>query len=90
VQRSPQRSGGSTLQQRHQSNEEDPMQLLYKTILCPFCGHPTHIALDISGDDQDDIEDCSNCCSPIHIVMHKDESRHSVQVFVDAEDEQFY
>ncbi len=66
------------------------MQLLYKTIICPFCGHPTHITLDVSGDDQDDVEDCSNCCNPIHIVMHKDEANRTVQVFVDADNEQYY
>jgi hypothetical protein len=33
------------------------MDLIHKTILCPFCGHPTHITLDVSGDDQDDFDD---------------------------------
>ena len=47
-------------------------------------------ALIVIGDDQDDIEDCSNCCNPIHIVTHKDDLHKSVQVFVDAEDEQIY
>lgn len=66
------------------------MDLLHKTIACPFCGHPTHVTLDLSGDDQDYIEDCSNCCNPIHIQTHKDELRHKVQLFIDADDEQYY
>jgi hypothetical protein len=69
---------------------EDRMDLIHKTIICPFCGHPTHITLDVSGEDQDDFEDCSNCCNPIHIKTHKDEAHHSVQVFIDADDEQIY
>lgn len=66
------------------------MDLIHKTILCPFCGHPTHITVDVSGDDQDDIEDCSNCCNPIHITSRKDDLHRTVQVTVDAEDEQYY
>lgn len=66
------------------------MDLIHKTIRCPFCGHPTHITVDVSGDDQDDVEDCSNCCNPIHITTHKDDLHRTVQVTVDADDEQYY
>lgn len=66
------------------------MQLLYKTITCPFCGHPTDIAVDTSGDDQDYIEDCSNCCNPMHIRVYTDDLHRSVKIFVDSDDEQFY
>ncbi|WP_337841946.1 CPXCG motif-containing cysteine-rich protein [Rheinheimera sp.] len=66
------------------------MHLINKTILCPFCGQPTSVTIDASGGDQDDVEDCSNCCNPIHVQTHIDELRHKVQVFVDADDEQYY
>jgi hypothetical protein len=35
---------------------------------CPHCGERIGIALDLSGDDQDGIQDCEVCCSPIHIT----------------------
>jgi hypothetical protein len=37
-------------------------------IACPHCGEPIGIAIDLSGDDQDDIQDCEVCCSPIRIT----------------------
>ncbi|WP_333609121.1 CPXCG motif-containing cysteine-rich protein [Arsukibacterium sp.] len=66
------------------------MDLLNKTIDCPFCGHPCHVQIEVTEEDQDYIEDCSNCCNPIHLVVHKDIQHHKVQIFVDAEDEQYY
>lgn len=66
------------------------MNLIHRTIECPFCGHHVPIRIEITDEDQDYIEDCSNCCNPIHLRIHKDELHHSVQVFVDADDEQYY
>ncbi|MBV2127550.1 MULTISPECIES: CPXCG motif-containing cysteine-rich protein [Arsukibacterium] len=66
------------------------MSILTKTISCPFCGHPVHVDVEVTDDDQDYIEDCSNCCNPIHLKVHKDIQHHSVQIFVDADDEQYY
>lgn len=37
-------------------------------ITCPHCGETIEIILDLSGDDQDGIQDCSVCCSPIHVT----------------------
>lgn len=37
-------------------------------IPCPHCGETIDIALDLSGGDQDDVQDCSVCCSPIHVT----------------------
>lgn len=37
-------------------------------ITCPHCGETIDIAVDLSGADQDDVQDCSVCCSPIHVT----------------------
>ncbi|MBA2479589.1 MAG: CPXCG motif-containing cysteine-rich protein [Planctomycetes bacterium] len=39
-----------------------------RTIACPHCGERIAIAIDLSGEDQDDIQDCEVCCSPIRIT----------------------
>ncbi len=66
------------------------MQPIFHSIQCPFCGHPTDICVEATNEDQDYTEDCSNCCNPMHIRVHIDELRHRVQIFVDADDEQYY
>lgn len=60
------------------------------TIQCPYCGHPMHLQLDYSNGDQDYIEDCSNCCNPIHLNLHIDDVAKKLDVKVSADDEQFY
>lgn len=40
----------------------------YHPITCPYCGETIDIALDLSGGDQDDVQDCTVCCSPIHVT----------------------
>lgn len=37
-------------------------------IACPHCGETIDIHIDLSGPDQDDVQDCSVCCSPIHVT----------------------
>ena len=37
-------------------------------IPCPHCGETIDIAIDLSGGDQDDVQDCTVCCSPIHVT----------------------
>lgn len=32
---------------------------------CPYCGEPAEAVLDLSGGDQEYIEDCPVCCRPI-------------------------
>lgn len=66
------------------------MDLLHKTVECPFCGHHLHLEVEVTDSDQDYTEDCSNCCNAIHIKVHKDEQHRSVQLFIDADDEQYY
>lgn len=41
---------------------------LQHSISCPHCGENIPIAIDLSGDDQDDVQDCTVCCSPIHVT----------------------
>ena len=53
-----------------EENDEDSSDKLAQTkrITCPHCGEPLDIVLDLSGDDQDGIQDCAVCCSPIHVT----------------------
>jgi len=39
-----------------------------RPITCPHCGETIDIAVDLSSGDQDHIQDCEVCCSPIRIV----------------------
>lgn len=56
---------------------------------CPTCGHHTFVTLEPDDVGQDFIEDCANCCSPIHIQVTEDlDGQLSVQV--DGDDEQLY
>lgn len=34
---------------------------------CPHCGAPITMLLDVSEDDQEYVEDCEVCCSPISL-----------------------
>lgn len=44
-------------------------------IECPYCGETIPVLLDLSGGDQDYVEDCSVCCKPIRFILqvHDDE-----------------
>jgi hypothetical protein len=39
----------------------------FETITCPYCWEAIEIALDLSVDSQQQVEDCSVCCRPIVI-----------------------
>ena len=39
----------------------------FETITCPYCWEPIEIVLDLSVDEQQQVEDCSVCCRPIVI-----------------------
>ncbi len=49
-------------------DEVTPERKLQHSISCPHCGETIPIAIDLSGDDQDDVQDCTVCCSPIHVT----------------------
>jgi Cysteine-rich CPXCG len=50
------------------------MMLETARLECPFCGECFETLADISGGDQDYIEDCPVCCRPIefHLVTGAD------------------
>ena len=64
--------------------------LIEKTILCPHCGHPFHLSLDISGGDQNYYEECPNCCRDVHVRLHLDDAHQRIVVGLDGDDEQLY
>jgi hypothetical protein len=39
----------------------------FETITCPYCWELIEITLDLSVDEQQQVEDCSVCCRPILI-----------------------
>ncbi|MBA3686171.1 MAG: CPXCG motif-containing cysteine-rich protein [Planctomycetes bacterium] len=41
-------------------------------IPCPHCGERIGLAIDLSGEGQDAIQDCEVCCSPIRVVYTVD------------------
>jgi len=60
------------------------------TIVCPHCGHHTHVDLDLSNGDQSYYDECTNCCNELHIVTHLDEVKSTVELTVDADNERIY
>jgi len=36
---------------------------------CPYCGEEVETTVDLSGGDQEYIEDCQVCCWPIRFVL---------------------
>ena len=39
----------------------------FETITCPYCWESIEITLDLSVEEQQQVEDCSVCCRPIVI-----------------------
>lgn len=39
---------------------------------CPYCGEPGEAVLDLTGGDQQYIEDCAVCCRPIVFTLQTD------------------
>lgn len=39
---------------------------------CPYCGEPVDAVLDLSGGDQQYVEDCPVCCRPILFDLRSD------------------
>lgn len=42
--------------------------LHFETITCPYCWESIEVALDLSVEAQQQVEDCSVCCRPIVIA----------------------
>ncbi|PTA50338.1 CPXCG motif-containing cysteine-rich protein [Shewanella morhuae] len=66
------------------------MKIMNKVIACPHCGHHQDISIDASGGDQDYYDDCRICCNPIHLRLHVDELRRTIELHIDSDDEQIY
>ena len=47
---------------------------------CPYCGEPVETLLDLSGGDQQYIEDCPVCCRPIQFELQTDGDSWDLQV----------
>ncbi|MBE9559646.1 MAG: CPXCG motif-containing cysteine-rich protein [Proteobacteria bacterium] len=45
------------------------MELLNRSVNCPYCGEGIELLIDDSASDQDYFEDCSVCCRPIRIQV---------------------
>ncbi|WP_413111478.1 CPXCG motif-containing cysteine-rich protein [Thaumasiovibrio sp. DFM-14] len=61
-----------------------------QNIICPHCGHMIKMTLDVSAGSQDFYDDCPACCNAIHLQLNIDEASQSIQLFVDADDEQIF
>ena len=48
------------------------MELLNRSISCPYCGEAVDLLIDDSAGDQDYFEDCSVCCRPFRIQLNVD------------------
>lgn len=44
-----------------------------ESIHCPYCGESIDIAVDVSVEHQQYIEDCHVCCRPINLAVRVDE-----------------
>ncbi len=43
------------------------------TICCPYCGEATDVHVDIDGDADELVEDCTVCCRPLLLHVEYDE-----------------
>lgn len=48
--------------------------LEFVTLHCPYCGESFESSVDLSGGDQDYVEDCAVCCRPICVSVRVDAS----------------
>ena len=54
---------------------------------CPYCGEAISVSVDGSAGDQDFIEDCSVCCSPIEFHVEVDSDGQLVRLTARRDDE---
>jgi len=45
----------------------------FETITCPYCWEAIEITLDLSIDEQRQVEDCSVCCRPIVVAYRAED-----------------
>ncbi len=51
-----------------EEDSDDAYAAGVRHIACPHCGERIALAIDLSGEGQDAIQDCEVCCSPIRVV----------------------
>ncbi|EAS45163.1 CPXCG motif-containing cysteine-rich protein [Photobacterium profundum] len=61
-----------------------------QSVSCPHCGHIIKITLDTSGGSQEFYDDCPSCCHAVHLNMQIDEVHKTINLFIDADDEQIF
>lgn len=52
---------------------------------CPYCGEESEALLDLSGGDQEYIEDCPVCCRPIRFHLETDGLEWMLEVYSENE-----
>jgi Cysteine-rich CPXCG len=57
------------------------------SVSCPYCGESFETAVDISGGDQEYIEDCQVCCQPIIFRVATDADGELLRVETQRDDE---
>lgn len=61
-----------------------------KRVSCPHCGHKIGITLDSSNGSQEFYDDCPACCRAIHLNMQVDDQHKTINLYIDADDEQIF
>ena len=56
----------------------------HESITCPYCWETIGIALDLSVEEQQYVEDCSVCCRPI-LISYRAQATELVELNVAAE-----
>ena len=49
------------------------LEIVERSVTCPFCGERTGLVLDLSAGRQSYIEDCQVCCQPMQISFEVDD-----------------
>jgi len=56
--------------------------LVPHTLQCPYCGEHFDTSIDLTGGEQEYVEDCQVCCRPIvvRIRLHSDRELRAVEI----------
>jgi hypothetical protein len=79
--RSPSAAGARSAYSR---SAEEHRLIQLQTITCPYCWESIDITLDLSVDEQQQVEDCSVCCRPI-VVRYRAEDGELAELEAHAE-----
>lgn len=55
--------------------------------ICPYCGEPVDVSVDLSAGSQRFIEDCSVCCQPIEFHLEMDQLGEGYSISLHRDDE---